>query len=260
MKNVITASLAMETSHDYSVFNPKTYLEEYYSTVPPENVAHLRFMVKAFASVLPSSLTLDFGGGPTLYTLLVAAGKVHNIHYSDYLQANRDEMQKWLRGDADAFNWQESVREVLEMEGKQPSPHNIAARERLIRRHVKRVLACDVTQCSPIEGVGQAYDVLVSNLCIEAVAKDKGQWKRYLRHVTSLLKPGGKLIMTAVRGGNAYSVGQNVFHVLPIFEPDFEEALPEIGFIKESIQIEWSPADHPVYPYEGLLFVTATKG
>jgi hypothetical protein len=250
----------METSHDYSVFDPKTYLTEYYSTVPPENAAHLRFLVKAFAHVLPSSLILDFGGGPTLYTLLVAAGKVHNIHYSDYLQANRDEIEKWLDCAVDAFNWQESVREVLEIERKHTSPHNIAVREQLIRKRVTRVLPCDVTQPSPIDGVGQDYDVLVSNLCIEAVANSKEQWKQYLRHATSLLKSGGKLIMTAVRGGNAYSVGQNVFHVLPIFEPDFEEALPEMGFVKDSIQIEWSPADHPVHPYKGLLFVTATKG
>jgi hypothetical protein len=220
----------------------------------------LRFLVNSFANVLPNSLTLDFGGGPTLYTSLVASGKVHNIHYSDYLQANRDEMQKWLRADADAFNWRDTISEVLKFEHKEPSAHNIAVREQLIRKRVTRVLECDVRQPSPVEGVGQDYDLLVSNLCIEAVAKDKAQWRQYLRNATSLLKSGGKLIMSAVQGGSAYSVGQEVFHVLPIFERDFDDALPEIGFIQDTIQIAWSPADHPVHPYEGLLFVTATKG
>lgn len=250
----------MNPTHDYSEFDPKTYLHEYYSTIPQESIDLLCFLIKALQDVDPDSLALDFGGGPTLYTALVAADKIHNIHYSDYLQANRDEMQKWLRADADAFDWSETTRAVLELEGKDTSQESIRAREALIRERVTRVLRCDTTQSTPIEGMGHDYDVLISNLCIEAVAKDRAQWTQYLSNAGSLLKSGGKLVMAAVRGGRAYSVGDVVFHVLPIFEKDFEDALPQAGFIKESIRIEWAHADHPVHPYEGLLFVTATKG
>ncbi len=250
----------MATTHDYTTFDPKTYLYEYYSTLAPENIALLRFLVNSFKDVAPHCLTLDFGGGPTLYTALVAAGKVHNIHHSDYLQANRDEIQTWLDGDANAFDWREAVSAVLELEEKDSTLHSIAAREKAIRQRVKCVLPCDATQATPIAGMEQTYDVLVSNLCLEAVAKDLEQWRQYLRNVTSLLKPGGRLIMAAVRGGRAYSVGKVVFHVLPIYEEDFMSALPDAGFDKESVCIEWAPADHPVHPYDGLLFVTATKG
>ncbi|MFN8459764.1 MAG: guanitoxin biosynthesis pre-guanitoxin forming N-methyltransferase GntF [Anaerolineae bacterium] len=249
----------MNITRDYSIFNPTAYLQEYYTSFPSENLAVLRFLIQAFRTLPAHSLTLEFGSGPTLYSAIVAAGQVEEIHLSDYLAANRTEVQKWLHQHPEAFNWDETIRTVLALEGKEAAHAQVRTRAAEIRRRVKQVLPCDATCPAPLEGASQYYDVLVTNLCLEAVATDKKHWRQCFRNVTSVLKPGGQLILTAVKGGNAYSVGQSVFAVVHLLEDDVTEALLEAGFAPESISIKGIEANHPVYPYKGLMFVLAAK-
>ncbi len=249
----------MSITRDYSNFNPTTYLQEYYASLPAENLALLRFLVQTFQALPPHSLTLEFGSGPTLYSAIVAAGRVHEIHLSDYLAANRSEVQKWLQQHPRAFDWDNTIRTVLALEGQDASPPRVQARAAEIRRRVKHVLPCDATHQAPLGDRPHAYNVLVTNLCLEAVAADKAHWRQCFHNVASLLKPGGQLILTAVKGGHAYPVGQNVFAVVHLSEEDMIEALLAAGFAADSISLEGVAANHPVYPYEGLMFVRATK-
>jgi SAM-dependent methyltransferase len=256
---------------DYNAFDPRVYLNEYYSTVPEESLALLEFLVTAFQQVPLGSRTLDFGGGPTLYTEVAAAARTQEIHYSDYLAANRAEMQQWLAADADAFDWSETIRVVLELEDRlqqppfsgfqlrQPiTPAEISTREARIRQSVTRILHCDATLPLPI-AEAEPYDVLVTNLCIEAAARDVSHWQECLAQVLSLLKPGGHLIMSTVIGGTAYPVGGHVFPVVSLQSNEVRTRLIELGFPAEAMQTVFQPATHPVHPYEGLLFTHAVK-
>lgn len=245
-------------NRDYTAFNPGVYLQEYYASIPAENLELLRFLVHAFKDVKSGSLVLDFGGGPTLYTVIPAAAQVERIHFSDYLKANRDEVKKWLHQEVDAFDWDKTIQAVLELEGKDSSLPAVAHREAEIRKRVERVLACDATSLHPLGRIKEKYDVIVSNLCLEAAAQDYPQWRQCIRNVTSLLKPQGRLIMTTVKAGYAYPVGSTLFPVVNLREEDVMDALVEVGFKPQNIHITWTPADHPVYRYDGLMFITAS--
>jgi hypothetical protein len=244
-------------TEDYAVFNPRDYLEEYYSTIPRENEDLIHFLVKAFNFMLKGMKLLEFGSGPTMFTALAASRRASEIHLSDFHYANRLELQRWLDRDENSFNWSAYTQLVLQFEKQDASPVAVAKREQVTRSLVRSIMHCDTTRNPSIEETKLIYDAIASNLCFEAVAQNLEQWQKCLQNATMRLRSGGKLILTAVKGSQAYSVGKEVFRVLPLNEQDVALAVQQAGFYK--IEIETTPASHPVYAYDGLMFVTATK-
>jgi hypothetical protein len=103
------------------------------------------------------------------------------------------------------------------------------------------------------------YDVVVSNFCAESATEDVQEWRRFVRNITSLIRPGGRLIMSTLKGATSYGVGKEIFPAVNIMEEDLIELLVDIGFDCNSIQIDSVPADRPSRHYQGLMFVTALK-
>ncbi len=249
----------MEIVRDWSAFNPQAYLREYYADMGAENLTLLQFLVRSFRDIPPDSTLLDFGGGPTIYTLITASAQVREIHFCDYLEANLEAVQKWLYGDADAFDWTHFIKTTLVLEGRDYSHESVQAREKQIRQNVTQVMSCDANRPSPLHENARQYDVLVSNFCAESATNDGEQWRWFVQNITSLLSPGGRLVMSALKGADSYAVGDEVFPAVFILEDDLLQALGDAGFAEDSIQIESVPADRPSRHYQGLMLATATK-
>jgi len=249
----------MEIIRDWSVFSPQAYLQDYYADMGAENLAIMQFLVRSFRDIAPDSTLLDFGGGPTIYTLITASARLREIHFCDYLEANLQAVQKWLYGDDDAFDWTHFIKTTLVLEGRDYSRESVKAREKQIRQNVTRVMRCDANHPSPLNGNTRQYDLLVSNFCAESVTNDREQWRSFVENITSLLKPGGKLVMSALKGADSYAVGNEVFPAVFILEDDLIQALGDAGFAEESLQIDSVPADRPSRHYQGLMLATATK-
>jgi SAM-dependent methyltransferase len=248
----------MSTSvQPYHRFAPRTYLDEYYQVVPTDTWAFLAFLVREIADVKPNALALDFGSGPTLYTALALAPVVGEIHLAEYVADNRQEVLTWLQQYPGAFDWSGFTQAVLALEGQPCLTSAVRNREALVRRRVTQVVACDATRSKPLGDWPHQYDLLVTNLCLEAAATTRDEWLNCVAHVASLLKPGGRLLMSAVRNCEAYPVGEHLFPVVSIDEDDLVMALSQAGFLKESLVIEKVPSNHPDHPYEGLLLVSA---
>uniref|UniRef100_A0A803TYT8 Indolethylamine N-methyltransferase-like n=1 Tax=Anolis carolinensis TaxID=28377 RepID=A0A803TYT8_ANOCA len=60
---------------------------------------------------------IDIGSGPSIYQLLSACESFKEIIASDLLEKNREEMQKWLKKDPEAFDWTPMVKYVCQLEG-----------------------------------------------------------------------------------------------------------------------------------------------
>jgi hypothetical protein len=245
---------------DWEEFNPRAYLQEYYADLGAENSALLQFFVNAYKAIPHNSVLLDFGGGPTIYPLIGAANKVKEIHFCDYLPANLSEILKWLRRKKIAFNWQPFVRATLELENGRPcTPNDITEREEQIRQRITRLSRCDARLDPPLHGPFQKYDVVVSNFCAESATDDRQQWRTFMHNITSLLRPGGKFIISALKGANSYSVGHKVFPAVSIDETDLAWGLMTAGCKPESIHIQSVPSDRTSRYYDGLMFAIAEK-
>jgi hypothetical protein len=245
---------------DWSQFNPRAYLTDYYSDLGAENLALLRFFAESYRALPSGGLLLDFGGGPTIYPLISAATRVAEIHFSDYLETNLREVRRWLSGDATAFDWDPFIRKALEFEtGAACSDRDVAQRARRIRACVTRITRCDASRTPPLDAPQGSYDIVLSNFCAESATSDREQWQAYMANIGSLLKPGGALIVSALKGANQYAVGECSFAAVDISEDDLLETLEETGFPRKGIEIRSVPADRPSRDYAGLIMALAHK-
>jgi hypothetical protein len=244
---------------NWADFKPRDYLLEYYADVGPENLALLRFAVDVFRQLPRQGTLLDFGGGPTIYPLIAAAEKVDEIHFCDYLISNLNEVQNWLQQDSSAFDWSEFVKVTLELEnGGACSRQEIQQRQAAIRRLVTRLFRCNANLTRPIDGK-QQYDMLVTNFCAESATHDRGQWRKFFHNIISLLKPGGTLLLSALKGASYYTVGRKLFPAVEIYETDLQQLLLDEGFDPASILLESVPADRSSRQYQGLILAAAVK-
>lgn len=224
--------------YTFDRFPPRRYLTEYYGKVGEkigfENDALLRFFAETYGTIrIPrNAKVLEFGGGPTIYSLISAAPHVGEIHFSDHLHGNIAEVMKWKNNDPDSFPWSRYVRRGLHHEGmKEPTEDEVKSREQLIRVKMTEFLSCDAMLSNPLglKYKGE-YDVVSMNFVAESITDEPQEYKRILENVASLLKPGGFLVTTGLEKAQYYLIGGLVFPATYVRLSDIKQALGKLGF------------------------------
>ncbi|XP_053125720.1 nicotinamide N-methyltransferase-like [Hemicordylus capensis] len=245
-------------------FVPKQYLENYYcfrSGKDAENsllTTCLQNLHKVFSlDGIKGDTLIDIGSGPTIHQFLSACESFREIVASDYTDQNREEMQRWLRKEPDAFDWSPMVQYVCELEGDR---EKWARKEEQVRRAITQVLKCDVTLPNPLAPLTlPPADCLLSSLCLEGACKDLSVYRSAVRNISSLLKPGGHLVLFGVLEETFYMVGQHQFSCLYLEQKDVEEAVREAGlrvqWVKEA-RMQFSPS---VSDLKGVFTLVAQK-
>ena len=145
---------------------------------------------------LPEGLKiLDYGTGPSLHETVLTAAKASDLVLSDYSAENREALQLWLEKDPAAFDWVPYFRRaVTELEGGEE--REVLERVEKIRRVVKAVIHCDLSQDPPVEkGYDVQYDLINSCFCLCVAAKSLEEYRQGIVKLSKLLKPGGVLMM-----------------------------------------------------------------
>ena len=153
----------------YSVFEPSAFLKRYYTETGGTSYAvdRMQHTLRCYHDAmekLPSGLkVLDYGSGPVIFGAISAATKASEIVLSDLSGKNRDALRTWLNGGAGAFDWSPHFKFVVcELEGK--SEKEAEEREDQVRKLVKAVVHCDISEEPPIEkGYNCTYDVVISS-------------------------------------------------------------------------------------------------
>jgi hypothetical protein len=257
LDNVVAQNVVTK---NWEEWRARSYLIDHYLDICSENSGLMQFMVNVFRSIPPGGRLLEFGCGPTINATFPVVNHVSEIHQCDYLDANLDEVKRWLMGEPSAFDWSEYVKLTLTLEnGAQPDAQSIAQREAVVRQRVTRLLRCDASKSPPVDSA-LLYDILVTNYCLDGATDDYEQWRSFFHNVMTMLKPGGILLLSALKGANDYIVGEHRFPAVYLTENDLMEALIEEGFEPQSIHMESLPAaDVPTRTYEGVMMVVARK-
>ncbi|KAL4672998.1 hypothetical protein H8957_009199 [Semnopithecus entellus] len=253
----------------YQRFEPRAYLRNNYA--PPRGDLcnqdgvgpwKLRCLAQTFATGEVSGRTLiDIGSGPTVYQLLSACSHFEDITMTDFLEVNRQELGRWLREEPGAFNWSMYSQYACLIEGKGESWQE---KERQLRARVKRVLPIDVHQPQPL-GTGSPAplpaDTLVSAFCLEAVSPDLASFQRALDHITTLLRPGGHLLLIGALEESWYLAGEARLMVVPVSEEEVREALVRSGYEVRDLRTYIMPAhlQTGVDDVKGIFFAWAQK-
>ncbi|XP_072282741.1 indolethylamine N-methyltransferase-like isoform X2 [Pyxicephalus adspersus] len=215
-----------------SSFDSKAYLTSF-CCLGSERDGILKFrMRKLYETFGPGGITgdvlIDIGTGPTIYQLLSACESFPYIFASDFTDQNRQEFEKWLKNDPEAFDWSEIVKTVCEIEGKSDKWEEKQDR---LRSRIQKVLKCDVNKSNPLDPVEiPPADCLITSLCLETACKDLDAYYSAIRNITKLLRPGGHLVVIGALGNTYYRVQQKDFFCLSLREDTVINAITQAGY------------------------------
>lgn len=243
-------------------WNPKAYLETYFSKIEEDEEATLRFLIDAFKS-LPKRdnvKILDFGAGPIPIHAMVVAPYVDEIHIADYLAGNLHEIQQWLFRAQHAFNWDFFVKRILALEGKPVTAAAIENRIEETTRKVKRLLLCDAADPDPLlDAQDDDYSIVMSIFCADSATDSKEKWLEYMSNITSLVAPGGQLLLAALHECVSYKVGDKVFPSANLTVEDMKNMLIQYGFSRDLRVDVVSVPGSVGHGFSSLLFACAQK-
>ena len=223
-------------------FDPLVFLKMKYSDERYRDLVHhnLRCYHDAFQS-LPSGLSiLDYGSGPAILSTISSAVKASEVVLSDYTEGNRRALRQWLARDPNAFDWSTLFSyAVKDLEGK--TDREVVERQELVRKLVKTVVRCDLTQDPPIEsGYDLQYDIVIVNLCIANAAQTQEDYRQGVAKLGKLVKCGGVLMIYETErsgsGSGYYYVGKAKFHNVSVSSEFVAEAMRDAGFSDISIR------------------------
>lgn len=202
---------------------------------------------------------LEFGCGPTIHHAAMLVPFVRSIHLADYLPQNLEQVRRWLNGHPEAHNWDVYLAGALAEEGL-TRPEDLVERKEQLRQRVTALKQGNIRQENPL-GDGATYDLVASFYCLEAVTADRAEWALFLARLARLVRPGGILLLGAVRRCNVYHVFEREFPTTYLDESDFAAELPRVGFPAEQTVIRvaegvgWGEQG-----FDSVLCVRAVKG
>ena len=191
-------------------------------------------------------------------------GAASEVVLAEYLGKNRQEVEKWLHCDPMMFNWSSCIRYIVKnLEGGDEL--DIVKREERMRKIIKAVIPCDITQTPPIGcGYEGPYDMIASIFCIEAGSQTEEEYCAGVEKLVSLLKPGGYIQLFSGRWGRRdsnecgfYLVGDKRFHNVALSEDLVREALAKARCSHVTIKQLSVSFDPSLTDMNGFMFVTA---
>ncbi len=232
---------ALIFSH-WDAWDVREYLETYFHELGQDSYENLLFLVRELGkfSNKPKMRILDFGSGPTVFAGLAAAPFASEIHLSDYLPSNLEEIKKWLTNDKSAFNWNACTEKLLELEGNINVTHKeILEREALLRKKVTQVFRSDASLEWPIfaEKI-QKYPIVISNFCADSATSSREVWQAYTKNMLNLVENGGQVLISALRNCKYYKSGNQFFPSANVNENDLSDILKKEKFILKETRVE----------------------
>lgn len=260
-------------------FSAKEYLQNYYAkadltmvhkyivkrTAAAENMrvmmwldAVCRPLIWAFFGK-EKAMVLELGGGPTLYQLMNIVDKVKEIHFTDYVEDNLNEIRAWKNSESSAFDWKDYFKAALMIKNDtiHISDKEIESLEKELRRKITKIEHCDIFQ----KGLGiaeKSFDIINTHFVAESATSSKEQWEAALKNIYHKLNDNGLLFMSALRGAkSSYRVLEKSFPAVELYEKDMEAGLKNAGF--HVIRISSIHTDDKSNNYAGFMFVAAQK-
>ncbi|MDM8530693.1 guanitoxin biosynthesis pre-guanitoxin forming N-methyltransferase GntF [Anaerolineales bacterium HSG25] len=240
-------------------FDPAEYLDDYFIVEPEiEDVFATQFMIKALKNMPSNLLTLDFSSGPTLYVEATLAPQSREIHMCDYVPASLDVLRSWVDDSPEAFNWTPYIKMILKEEGEAITPNTVAQRIAEMRRKITNLMRCNALLENPLGDNRIQYDLVVTQSVTESVASNLSEWIQVMRNISTLVSPGGWLLIGVTTDTQGYYVKEKFFSCVDLTNEDIRRGYMENGYDSDSFYLETisSPGERG---YSGITCAVARK-
>ena len=179
-----------------------------------------------------SAQLLEYGGGPVIYPLISACPYVAEITFSDYQQASLDAVRMWKEGSDQSHDWRPYFKYILSEIEKNCEEGAVFNRESELREKLKSLVIGDILADNILESAPKVFDIVSCNLCLEVPAKSVADYKRNVKSLSKLVKPGGFVISLVTLENNFYccSSDKKSNFLVYLQEADVREAYEMAGF------------------------------
>ena len=222
----------------YNYFDAKAYLSSYFSGISEETYFQftMRNFHEAWSKMPEGNLrVLEFGGGPNISALISAEPYTKEIIFAEYSERNRREVEGWLQKSPDSHDWSSYFNFVVQnLEGK--TSEDVSFRQDALREKITHILPCDIGWEDPVKWPSswssqiRSFDVITTNLCLEASVTSTEDYRHAIAKLSRYLKAGGYFVMLGVLGESFYMVGNEKFYCFPLSKSIIEETFAEEGY------------------------------
>jgi hypothetical protein len=238
-------------------WRPESYLAEYYSRVERDEARVLGYLVRVAGRLSPGQQVLVFGVGPTLHHLFPLVPIAGRIDICDLLPANLAAVERWLRSEPGAHDWQPFLRHTLACEGRPQTGAAVALRAQQTRACVGALLIADLRDPEPLPDRVGAYDLVVSAFCADSATGDLATWASYIQRIASLVRPGGTLVLACLRQSRGYRVGGRLFPSPNLDQGDLRRVL---GPLTARLSIEtFQVPEQQAHGYGGIMLAMGER-
>ncbi|XP_053310049.1 nicotinamide N-methyltransferase-like [Spea bombifrons] len=245
-------------------FDSKCYLDAFLSPNTNKQLQEeaiwrpMKYMHKELVSGHVKGYNLiDITVGPSICHLFPVCEFFKEITILEFNRFCVAELDKWLSNDKEAFDWSHASKFMMDLEGKSGGWKE---KEELLRGKIKSILKCDITKDNPTDPVElPKADCIICMWVLDVISTDKDAYISNLRKISSLLKPGGRLMLVSDINATFYIVGEHKYGVLTYDEEFLKTALKNEGYIIETYEAHDRKVCLDYIDYEKLAFLTALK-
>jgi len=240
----------------FDEFPARAYLTKYYSTVGPENAALMGTLMDYLAATqAPTDRVIEVAGGPSLFSMLAVAaqrrGPFEHVLFTDLGRENLREVENWLKGEHDRFDYAHLLAWLEERTGTPVDPVCAA-----LRASNWELANFDWKREPPAEWQG-SFDVVSSHFFAESATSREEEFIELMRNLPRLGRPGAVVLMSFISRSKGYTVGGVEFPGFGVDETTVLAYLRTAGVALRDLVLRTVPAEDPASDpgYEGLLFV-----
>ena len=237
-------------------FPARGYLEKYYGTMGPENVAFVRSIADYVAArATPTDTVIEVAGGPSLYSLLaLMAGRRRpfgHVTFTDIGWKNLREVRSWLDDGPGQFDYGALLEWLARHAGVDGA--ELAA---ALRASDWELVEFDWHEPVP-PAWRHAYDVVSCHFFAESATSDEDDLVAFIGRLGELGRPGATLLTSFITHSSGYRIHGRDFPAFGIDERSVLHYLEQAGIELCDVELRSVAAQAPDADpgYDGLLFV-----
>uniref|UniRef100_A0A8C5RAE6 Nicotinamide N-methyltransferase n=1 Tax=Leptobrachium leishanense TaxID=445787 RepID=A0A8C5RAE6_9ANUR len=251
-------------SYDTDVLDSRRFHDMYFSHACDKDLLYeiVEFPIKVLCDCVKLGLIkgqrlADLSMAFSLYQLIPIYECFSDITILEINDGCVGDMEKWVNGEEDAYDWAHAVRVRAELGG---CSLNWKEMENDLRSRVKRILKCDLTKENPTDPVIlEKADCIINLYVMGAVCKNIDDYSLKLKRMSTMLKKGGCLLIVGSFNGSHYTVNGEKFNLLEFEEEDLRKIFKDGGYRIEHLEKTRKRSRDTSVHYEHVFVVCAIK-
>ncbi|XP_066430647.1 nicotinamide N-methyltransferase-like [Eleutherodactylus coqui] len=132
--------------------------------------------------------------------------------------------------------------------------------EENLKGKIGRILKWDPSKCDPADMLSLSKaDIVINYVILELMSEDHGDYRRNLKKICNVIKPGGYFLSYSAINCSYFKVGEDKYHFLPCDESFYRKVISEEGFeIKHFVKFDRLMCTDAMDHEDGI-FIIANK-